>query len=446
MKPSRWINGIATAVLALWTAAIGSVPAVAAAAHRTAPAMASSKRSYSSAASQVGASTGHVTQDNDSVPVTGQSVGVIENLHMFSAQDGWAFAVANSGARLLRTVDGGKQWTVVSPLLAKSDVIVGRAFINSNAAWLAVQSQPVNFFAARPLRFLRTQNGGRTWQTVSSFTLPNGVPVQSVQFDLITPTAGFVMVQPQHGMGSEPGLLYAVSGAGKRFSLRSENLYAYAPAKASSLPNGGSIYFSSLRVGWLVAADCTTCTERLYETANGGKNWRRIPLPVPRSDRGRTPNLLSAPFSPVTGGALYLAAFMDGNIGLNSSALYRYDSATHRWLYDGVLPDNYGSLQMMASRPPYVDFTSAANGYVMGTNRLYETVNGGRNWSPVPGGPQKTTATADLQEIDFVSKQTGWILWNTHPANGKDVSLLYESVDGGHSWKLMLRTVPTAII
>ncbi len=415
MKSSRWINWMAATVLALWTAAIGAVPAVAAAAHR-----------------------------NDSVPVTGKSVGVIENLHMFTAQDGWAFAVANHGARLLHTVDGGKRWTVVSPLLAKSDVIVGRAFINPDAAWLAVQSQPVHSFAARPLRFLRTQDGGRTWQTVSSFMLPNGMPVQSVQFDLVTPTAGFVMVQPQHGMGSEPGLLYAVSGAGKRFSLRSENLYAYASTKGNRLPDGGSIYFSSLRVGWLVAADCTTCTEHLYETANGGKNWRRIPLPVPRSDRGRTPNLLSAPFSPVTGGALYLAAFMDGNVGLNSSALYRYDSAAHHWIHDGVLPDNYGSLQMMASRPPYVDFTSVANGYVMGTNRLYETVDGGRNWAPVPGGPQRPTATAALQEIDFVSKQTGWILWNTHPANGKDVSLLYESVNGGHSWKLILRTVPMA--
>ncbi len=442
MKPSSWINWMATAVLALWTAAIGAVPAVAAAAHHTAPAMASSKRSYISAASQVGASTGHAMQSSDSVP--SRSVGVIENLHMFSARNGWAFAAMNSRTRLLRTTDGGRRWVAISPPPVKAGVIVGHVFVNPNTVWIAVQSQPMNSFATQPLRFLRTQDGGRTWQTVSSFTLPNGMPVQSVQFDLVTLTAGFVMVQPQHGMGSEPGLLYAVSGAGKRFSLRSENLYAYASTKGNRLPDGGSIYFSSLRVGWLVAADCTTCTEHLYETANGGKNWRRIPLPAPRSDRGRTPNLLSAPFSPVTGGALYLAAFMDGNVGLNPSALYRYDSAAHHWIYDGVLPDNYGSLQMMASRPSYVDFTSAANGYVMGTNRLYETVDGGRNWSPVPGGPQKPTATAALQEIDFVSKQTGWILWNTYPANGKDVSVLYESVDGGHSWKLILRTAPTA--
>ncbi len=416
----------------------------------TALGMVISMRPYSSSANTTGLSLPQASTASSTTPDQGQVAGSLQSLHMLTAQDGWAFDIVGNQVQLIRTVDGGHQWEVIQTPSVQVGSIVGHLFAGPGSAWIAEQSQrPGN----SPLvYFLRTQNGGRSWETVGHLTLPQTMPIQSVQLDPISSTAGFVMVEPQHGMSGEPGLLYAMGRSGTQFTLVGNNLFptVHSSSRMNRLPDGGWIHFTSPQIGWLVAADCTTCPRHLYETVDGGTTWSSVVLPVPHSDYGRTPNPVSAPFAPHTGGALYLAAPLQGQKGLNPSELYSYgsapaDSAAHLWRVDGVLPSHTGPIQLTASRPNYIDFVSATDGYALGTQHLFKTQNGGRTWSVFSGALPKPAASASLAGIDFVNAQTGWILWYTYPLNGKVTSVLYKTVDGGRAWERVLSTRPAPL-
>lgn len=69
-----------------------------------------------------------------------------------------------------------------------------------------------------------------------------------------------------------------------------------------------------------------------------------------------------------------------------------------------------------------VQFVSAANGWVLGTDRILATRDGGRHWSM----QYRTTPAAGLRAIDFLDARHGWVI-------GAQVVLA--TSDGGRQWR-----------
>jgi len=134
----------------------------------------------------------------------GQVLG-LTSIHMVSETTGWALGEKS----LLRTVDGGRRWSEVTPPGGRD---AGRGmeaeFLDANTAWVVVlnDSQP-------QLKVFRTTDGGRSWQGTKVKRNTTGVPY-GVFLDFIDSQHGWLMLEPEHGMRSRPGELYATSDGG----------------------------------------------------------------------------------------------------------------------------------------------------------------------------------------------------------------------------------------
>lgn len=364
--------------------------------------------------------------------------GDLRQLDMVSAQAGWALAYRGTSELLVRTTDGGRNFTSVALPRMQSPAIVGTRFSSGADAWVALQSQPLDSQKVYPLQIFSTTDGGAHWHLVYSVSLPQGTPVQSVQFG----AADLMMVQPQHGMSGEPGFLYQLQSGGHIRMIAQQSYAADIPRGMGRLPAGG-IVLATGSVDWLAAAMCTTCSVHLYQSADGGRKWERTALWTPETvNRSAIGKQISELGSSHAGTGPYFVRSFDGAATF-PQLLYRYSASKRRWLDAGPLPQaGQGTL---AENGPLLSFANAAVGYDLAGHVLYASADGGWHWVPVAGALPDTVASARPVELDFVSKSTGFLLLHAHPQQGEDQSLLYITTDGGSSWKLVLATAVTAV-
>jgi photosystem II stability/assembly factor-like uncharacterized protein len=364
--------------------------------------------------------------------------GDLRQLDMVSAQAGWALAYRGTSELLVRTTDGGRDFKLVALPRMQNPAIVGARFSSGADAWVALQSQPLDSQKVYPLQIFSTSDGGAHWHLVYSVSLPGGMPVQSVQFG----AQDLMMVQPQHGMSSEPGFLYQLQSGG-RIRMIAEQSYANEiPRGTGQLPAGGSVIATG-SVDWLVAAMCTTCSVHLYQSVDGGRKWKRTAMWTPETvNHSAIGKSISELGSSHAGTGPYFVRSFDGPATL-PQLLYRYSARKRRWLDAGPLPQpGQGTL---AENGPLLSFANAAVGYDLAGHALYASADGGWRWVPVAGALPDSAPSARPVELDFVSKSTGFLLLHAHPQQGEDQSLLYITTDGGSFWKLVLTTAVTAV-
>ncbi len=73
------------------------------------------------------------------------------------------------------------------------------------------------------------------------------------------------------------------------------------------------------------------------------------------------------------------------------------------------------------------DFVSAQTGYFHTTHRLYKTTDYGVSWNLLDTNVFKAYI---LRNIDFINKDTGWLLAETYP----EKQYIFRTHDGGNSW------------
>jgi photosystem II stability/assembly factor-like uncharacterized protein len=104
--------------------------------------------------------------------------------------------------------------------------------------------------------------------------------------------------------------------------------------------------------------------------------------------------------------------------------IYRSDDSGETWTFKNSVMDG-----------EVFDFFNLDEGWLVASNGLFQTVDGGANWSLVPtvGIP----AGEYFLNVDFVDSLHGWVL-TTPDDYTRDPLNFYRTVDGGASWEQLL--------
>jgi len=350
---------------------------------------------------------------------------------MFGRQIGWARGTKG----ILRTTNGGLSWRTVLPTAPREPI--GCFFSDTDTAWAAVGVMD----EATNATIFRTTDAGKTWQRAE---ISETSPILECLFSFPSKTNGWLMVVPDHGMNSEPGMLYhsADSGQtwqminsgqwfGEKDSLKSESDWAQP-----HLPFCGSILFRNDSVGWLVGSFTTTTPNYLFGSEDGGKSWKGQALSFPASfGAGRMkPSGLPRFFSDDRKGVIE-AIFVPQNPDSTNvpTIVYRTRDSGMSWqpgepifggqctcsFYNATEGWLWRDQSLWQSRP------------VQGT--LFRTHDGGVSWTEIKA--QKSLADAlktglRIVQLEFVDDQCGWAI-----ARGNSLlAQLLQSSDGGKTW------------
>jgi photosystem II stability/assembly factor-like uncharacterized protein len=347
----------------------------------------------------------------------------LHSLQMVSARDGWALAwTGNPGSPLpaglipVRTTDGGRTWTAVTPagtrrLLVRDQASVLLQPLSASRAWLAVSGHggTVTF---------GTADGGRSWTRSAPIHAPGWVG----SLDFTDPMHGWLLQDLGAAMEQNPVRLYRTSDGGRRWSLGAATLRRpYAGTSRSGLPvacDKTGVAFATPADGWLTSV-CFSPGGAVLATHDGGAHWAPQPLPLPATACSPGSCFVSPPqfFGPT------------GFLTIDHGGKFPYLLVTHdtgaTWQAEPV-PEGagpFGSAHFFDARRglliPAVEQDTPGQVF-------FATWDGGRTWTPVRQGLRFQPGTT----VDFTSPEAGFA-WNPSSSGAPP---LYATTNGGRTW------------
>ncbi len=357
--------------------------------------------------------------------VVRQSGPALIQAHFTSPTTGFAVRGARESfaGSLFRTTDGGRVWRPVRGVTGVTSV----TFSGSSVGW-----------AGDGNTVYHTTDGGAVW--TKSARLP-GLPgyahlqatdIHHVWMQLVGGSGmsqtSYSILASTDGVHFKPVLGVSTAGAGP------------APGGATHANRGpgsspGPFVAVNNNIAY-AAGECEACgagTITLAKTTDGGLHWTQYP-PIP--DVPGLPNAVGASStmsfpSPADGWLL-------GNLVGVSNRLYHTTDGGRSWFqaYPAIMPADGFSL------------VNSAVGFGLGVagnaNAVLETTDGGGVWRivghlPVASAPPFNGGVSEPMTIQFVSAKRGFAVGSN--------SLLYGTVDGGRSWRLIpLGLHPTAFM
>jgi photosystem II stability/assembly factor-like uncharacterized protein len=314
---------------------------------------------------------------------------------MFDGGDIWA----GNGGGIWRTDDNGARWYDDAAVR-----LTGFGWSGSQDLWLsATEARDVTNQGLRGFAIERSSDGGLDWHWTA---LPSCSGC-AMSFSFIDATRGFAL--------GDNGTLYTTVNGGANWSLVSTNLpRADVPA----------IDFVSASVGWLTSAHL------LERTTDGGRDWRRVALPV-------APAALSAPhfFSAAHG---VIAASLPAGKGV----VYKTDDGGSRWRSEPLpaAPNPPSPSPGWFTEPAFQVSSPLAWALTSG-RRLYVTADAGQDWASVPAPP--TYGEGDpVWGFAMTSIASGWLAAAATPCgNGFQdfcaVPVLLRTTDQGKTWRMV---------
>ena len=419
-----------------------------------------------------GTSRGACVRGSTSEPIT-----TFMPVKMVSATAGWAIGQCGLPARpsfpngstiqcfwpdsdfdgVLRTTDGGRTWTDVSPpSLPNRSFQQAKYFLDAQHAWIAEVTRTADACVSSLTTF-STADGGRTWTRGGTIPIKSEAPTSGL-FDVPGPTNSMDFIDQQHGWlllnasaanpqpgaMSDPTSLYSTQDGGVHWKLVATN-----PGK--SLQGGTSgcstdFYapvsdpiFTSAASGWF-AISCTSQVG-IVHTNDGGATWTLRTLPC--SCQVWIPQAFDADHAVVTGqqGSPVMLSTADGGA-------------------------TWAQLKVPSAASTYFFFIDPNDGWMAGIEQLarsydtvvYRTTDGGRSWSLVSKqGFATSTSKPNLyfpiQALQFVDAATGFVTLGAEAgAQGGPVVndpmapqlQVLTTSDGGHTWSTIVKQVPAA--
>jgi photosystem II stability/assembly factor-like uncharacterized protein len=390
---------------------------------------------------------------------------------MTSAATGWALAQCSAATMptfpggstikcywpvmqqlgILRTADGGRTWTDVSPPSVQNRTWHhAEFFLDATHAWVAEVSRTAAACVSQITTFV-TSDGGRTWQQTGTIPIKTSKPTEDVfniglgnNMNFVDVQHGWLLVaSPPTGgpdMMAAPSTLYSTKDGGQHWSLVATNPGSAAlKSLAGCRPNyyypGSGFRFTSATRGWMMV-NCGT--QAVLTTQDGGATWQPQQLP----------DCLCQVYQP---------SFID---------------ATHAAITDPRSPvmlattdggASWAQQQVPAAAVRYFSFTDAKNGWIVAVEQLaksydtavHRTTDGGRTWSLLgrPGFATPTSAKNGYYQIlsvQFVDPNAGFVALGpmvtgsqSPPDRFGPQFQLVSTEDGGRSWKTILKQLPT---
>lgn len=345
----------------------------------------------------------------------------VESIQAVSSDVAWSLV----NGKLLKTEDGGRNWTDKTPPEAAAGPVVTSFFLDARQGWLVRFAQD-----GSSLELAYTGDAGRMWhkQTITPALLPPVEAIQDLALNFSDTDNGWLAVKLASGANFSLGSLLSTGDGGKSW-------------KRIDLPAAGKIKFFDEQRGWLSGGPGG---HDLYMTADGGQNWTAIQL----VDDHQAP----------AGKVFYsLPSFNDGSNGIIAATVA--DEINPRIelfaSQDGGLTWSHrGTIHLANGEAPYgpVQVSAAGPGTWILANpddtRLYRIEQQGFTITPFqPDGlPQ------GVQSLSFASGSDGWAQIQSGSCSGSKLSpinstsaqnsgfvcqlqsSLYKTADGGVSW------------
>jgi photosystem II stability/assembly factor-like uncharacterized protein len=359
-------------------------------------------------------------------------------IQMISEMIGWGTAMLpdsqhkNWTRRILRTIDRGRNWWVISP--KDWPEIMDISFLDDKNAWVLTANTATQSENSTMLVW-RTRDGGQTWN--------KGEPIAERgfggQLTFVDTQHGWLLMGNDIAAGSESVTLYKTENGGINWEETLSTSLANEPS-LDSIPLGchkDYLGFRDVSTGW-VTGDCFS-DEVLFEvTSDGGLSWRHQELP--QSDDFIHTTCIPYPptfFSPWEGILQVICPTTDLLI------YHTYDGG-QTW----DIPDHRGKLFDTS----LVDFIDINNGWYVAledspTNlkgkAFYVTHDGGKTSNEIIPIISISDAHYDAHDIfidspaealgnlNFIDQKTGFAL--TDPIS-LDYSLILKTTDGGYTW------------
>jgi photosystem II stability/assembly factor-like uncharacterized protein len=317
-----------------------------------------------------------------------QNSGITNELiDVFFASADTGYAVSSElGGLILKTTDGGINWTI----LAEMDSLSFNSVYFTSIDIGYVAGGLVNY-EDNPGIVLKTTNGGESWETIFTYTDTNvnGTELASLRF--LDENTGYALGFSWCSTGSCGAYFLKTIDAGVNWTF--DNL----PAEWIS-----DVYFINSDTGFVVGKDLTYGW-LVLKTTNGGQNWTAI-----NSGVFWDPSWLSSVYFPneTTG----YAVGADYNDEGTESLILKTTNGGENWT------------KLVTEIDPYlknVYFYNDDIGYVLSSQSIYKTINGGMDWEEqLLGGPYEW-----LNSFYFLNPDTGFIVGN----NGK----ILKTTNGG---------------
>ncbi len=314
-------------------------------------------------------------------------------------------AVAYSRNAILITKNGGRAWSEVR----QSGLALIQADFTSPTTGFAVRGARNSFGGS----LFRTPDGGRVWRPV------HGVSgVTAVTFS-----------GPSVGWASDGNTVYRTIDGGAVWtkSARLPGLRSYAHLQATSahrvwmqLVGGSGMSQTSYSI--LASTDGVHFKPILgVSTAGAG------PAPGGATHAARGPGSSPGPFVAVNDRVAYATGECEA-CGAGTITLAKTTDGGLHWTPYPPIPDVPG-LPSAVGASQAMSFPSAANGWLIGnvvgiSNRLYHTADGGRSWS------QAYPAVMPVNGFSFVNPAVGFGLGVAGNANA-----VLETTNGGSAWR-----------
>lgn len=329
------------------------------------------------------------------------------------------FAVGDRS--ISRTSDGGESWQTVSvPLPA----IAGAAFLDRSTWFVAAASVGR---AGLRVPIISTNTSGNSWRRVLlSRPYPDGHG--AVQFAFANRRDGWLTVDTVHGSAFADVDLYRTHDGGASWHYVSVDSFS------------GPISFAMGRL-W---APTGATSSNLATSADGGRTWRSVSLPVPDRLKGQavTVGLPRA----IGGDQLALATKYTRSGGVrdvNTVVIYVGDDRGRYWRATAPLTDrlfsDYGGGVLIPTT-----FVDSEHWFVAGGDALYRSDNGGRAWRRVNADAARSGlgGLIGLSAIDFPIARLGFglIEYGSCQAFKRGCaqrSFVVRSNDGGQRWSLL---------
>ncbi|MET9592574.1 oxidoreductase [Streptomyces sp. NPDC006516] len=277
--------------------------------------------------------------------------------------------VAGSGGTVLRTVDGGRHWSDVSPPgaagLELRDI---EAFDRRRAVALAIGEGEAS-------RVFRTEDGGTTW--TESFRNTDA----RAFYDCLTffdSRHGLAMSDPVDGRFR----ILSTSDGGRNWRvLPDAGMPAAQPGEAGFAASGQCLVSSGARDVWLATGGAATA--RVLHSRDRGLTWTETESPIPAGDPAR---------------GVFGLAFRDRTHGIAVGGDYRADQPSPAAA--SVTRDGGRSWERSATPPPAYRSGvawlphSARSALAVGPTGTDLTRNGGRTWRTVDTGSYDTVDCA----------------------------------------------------
>lgn len=303
---------------------------------------------------------------------------------------GVANVMARQHARVLVTIDAGAHFREIGPRVRRDTVVDDVAFLDRLHGWVVVWN--VDTVRAR---LYRTADGGRTWRSVEvpSHGAHAGASDTIRFFD--RRDGRLVVQEPTAPFAS----LFATRDGGARWHA------------VAHLPEVAPVRFQDARVAWQGGGPFA---QRLYRSGDGGRHWRRVPLP--------SSGVVGLPASVAGGTDVAVTSFRPGRTRV---VVYRSEDGGRRWR-------RVSTLSLARRRPAGctlqaagVTFASARVWWLAAHDRsgpaLFRTRDGGARWTRVPVPARGCSVPTVLA----AGPVTAWL---------ESAGRLYATRDAGATW------------